>query len=471
MTPIEPGSAQPSTPVGDLWVAYIEATRDLARQVPVFGVVRRELFELFAFGQRDPRWRALAGRIKSRIGSTPTGDRPWIRGSQPVDVLLQIDKDRPAWRDAIEEVRDCLEGRGISTGLVAGTNAPGLAWISRTRLRHSSVFASCFPELCDAVPWISPADRQEALYTFETAEARVRAANDYLALVRPLAVVLACDPLPGPAATSLAARNLGIPTVALQHGSTGPRDLPINADRLAVWGSYAQERLRFAHQDASGIVVTGSPRHDRMLRAAREMDRRTARSTLGLDERSRLVTIFTSGHAAKVAGAKAVDEALDWQRRIIELAGDAWDVIVKPHPNESPDLLKHLGARLAPADLRDNVPLFVAADCVAGVYSTTLEEACLLERPALQLLSPEWPDLAPVWRLGGARRAKSPQEAIELLRGLELPGASETWIAGQSAFRDAAFANREGAGASVADLVESLIAGREGRPKVGLDRG
>lgn len=196
-----------------------------------------------------------------------------------------------------------------------------------------------------------------------------------------------------------ACRARGIPSFAIQHGIMYPRyyshehaphEVGLAADgsdavplptRTAVFGSLARDLLvTRGHYPPERLVVTGSPKFDGLVEVARRYDRVEIRRRLEVDpSRPLLVT------ASRFSAIGAVFEEL--VRAVASLP--ELEILVKPHPAESPEpyarVIGNLGVErvrlISPGE--NLLELLFASDGLITVDSLASSEALVLGKPVL----------------------------------------------------------------------------------------
>jgi UDP-N-acetylglucosamine 2-epimerase len=194
-----------------------------------------------------------------------------------------------------------------------------------------------------------------------------------------------------------------VPTVGVQHGIIYPRyfsylhDADDEAcprpDRIAVFGEAAR---RFLAQEgrfrAETLVVTGSPKFDALVEAARCWDREALRAKLGVRTDEKLVVV-ASRHRGIRPTHQAIGTAFPALLRAVE-AMDGVRLVVKPHPAEPADAYRAdiRGAGVARTRVlppsTDLMELLHAADGLVTVESLSAVEALVLGRPVVILNMP-----------------------------------------------------------------------------------
>jgi hypothetical protein len=226
---------------------------------------------------------------------------------------------------------------------------------------------------------------------------------EVLAAVAPGVLCLYAESSGWGRAALAACRAAGVASLAVQHGIIYPKyysylhppdegDCP-RPDRTALFGEAAQRILleRGGYRPET-LVLTGSPKFDELLRAARQWDREALRRRLGVALEERLVVVASRYRGIRETH-QSIGSAFAGLVRAIE-AREGVRGLVKPHPAEPPDAyaadLRSLAARrvqlLRPGT--DLLELLHAADVVVTVESLSAVEALVLSRPVLILNMP-----------------------------------------------------------------------------------
>jgi UDP-N-acetylglucosamine 2-epimerase len=224
-----------------------------------------------------------------------------------------------------------------------------------------------------------------------------------LRATRPAAACLYAESSGWGRAALAACRAQQVPTVALQHGILYPgyysyrheddeTECP-RPDRTAVFGEAARRLLsRMGHYPPEALVVTGSPKFDELLGAARGRDRAALRARLGLADGEALLVV-ASRHRGIRETHQSIGSAFPALLRAVE-ALPGVRCLVKPHPAEPAAAydadLRAAGAgrtRILPPGA-DLVELLHAADALVTVESLSAVEALVLGRPVVVLNMP-----------------------------------------------------------------------------------
>jgi CDP-Glycerol:Poly(glycerophosphate) glycerophosphotransferase len=224
-----------------------------------------------------------------------------------------------------------------------------------------------------------------------------------LAAVRPGVACLYAESSAWGRVAVAACRAAGVPTVAVQHGILYPKyygyrheadeaDCP-RPDRTAVFGEAAKRLLvKLGGYDPDGLVLTGSPRFDDLLRTAEALDREAVRRRLGVGPGERLLVVASRYRGIRETH-QSIGSAFESLVRAVEASGSL-RCLVKPHPAERPDAYQErirerraVRTQVLPA-AASLVELLHAADALVTVESLSAIEALVLGRPVLILNMP-----------------------------------------------------------------------------------
>lgn len=419
--------------------------------------MRYELFWSFVGlgGHQQPKaplWRELGRSIMWR--------RAVIASSQP-GVAVLIDTGRDIISSALLPVVEEIERREVPVTLLAVPRAVGAVESLGRRplvLRAppcwgaQPTYRRAFAELRAAVPeavgesdwprFVSLARR--ALSVSEEVERVLRGC-------RARALVVGRDQHLVAASACVAAASLGMPSFTLQHGAVGAFYLPLVSERFIAWGEASRDWLVDAGTDPASVVALGSPRHDAEPSADPEAGHRFRRHLELGDEL--VFTFFSNSHAPEMCSQRAISGCAAWLTTASTALEGEVSVVVKLHPSEDGRLYSGVpGLRV----IKSQHPLpavLSGSDVIGSFCSTTLQEALLYGKPALQFLAPGWPELVDNWRRGLARRISSSDRLVEELRALRDRDCYRE--RSRRARRDAgrAFANRGHAADAIADQI------------------
>ena len=277
-----------------------------------------------------------------------------------------------------------------------------------------------------------------------------------------------------------AARELGIPTIGVQHGTIFPMHLIYTVPRgyvegapvpdyFAVYGEYAKDVVsRLGSYPAHRVLVTGGARFDRLVR--QPADRASARRRVGLPLDARVILLTTQFYPWFPEAARALFQAA--ARRT------DCTICVKTHQifDRPLDFYRDLAREVGLTGVRyfeDHFEdLLSACDVLVSASSTTVFEAILLGRPTICVNFSDEPDRYPYVSDGGSLGARREEELSDALDLLLSNDASEELAAGRQRFlRQHAGPSAEGLAAEALARSVLAVAGSPGQSaKAALSR-
>ncbi len=302
-----------------------------------------------------------------------------------------------------------------------------------------------FRQLCnfkgtDVFDLISRQVKFYFLVLFPCAVKRIAISKIMFGKVRPDTVVLINEYGIFERALIIAAKQKGIPTIAIQHGNIQPwhqgymyakEDVSADGlvtspycpmpDRTAVYGSYFKKLLstESAYPEDS-LVITGQPRYD-ILSTLKEQF--TAESILKeynipLNRKVILWTTQCIGMTEEenIANAKAFAAAFEQLDEVV--------LVIKQHPRERPEHLKILQKHLhLPKDnivispiTADTLKLIHACDLMVTKFSTTAVEAIALDKALVLMNLTDEPDRIEYVKQGIAVGVYKPEDLAPVIR-------------------------------------------------------
>jgi hypothetical protein len=189
----------------------------------------------------------------------------------------------------------------------------------------------------------------------------------------------------------LLGRQLGIRALEVQFGMCGRDGVEWQffvADRLAVWGSAGREWMLTHGVPAERIVVTGSPRHDGLVRMCPQDCSRTWLS-LNVPSNSTVVVFASTYSIPEDNRCWDPDTLALTKRAIFEAVAriPGIHMVVKPHPLENVRQTRQLATGCHNVqvcdpgiDIRD---LFGACDAVITLGSTATLDALICGKPVI----------------------------------------------------------------------------------------
>jgi hypothetical protein len=301
------------------------------------------------------------------------------------------------------------------------------ARVERSRtFRQSFAFGGA-----DLAPLFVPELRYAVSRSVDWAQAVAAAARSLASAGEVRAMLVVKEMYPSELVTIAAARERGIPTVGVQHGSISPAHLMYTVPRgyvegapvpdyFAAYGEFARETVSVhGAYPASRVWITGGARFDHLVRHAR--DARAARAKLNLPAASRIVLVTTQSYA--------------WFPDVVRVVLDCvarqpdWFVCVKAHPLRPKhvqlytNILQTTGGARARLYTDTFEQLLAACDVLVSASSTTVLEAILAGRCTICVNFSAEPDPYPYAADGGSLSARTPMELRQALERAFAPDA------------------------------------------------
>jgi hypothetical protein len=193
-------------------------------------------------------------------------------------------------------------------------------------------------------------------------------------------------------------RQLGIPTLEIQFGMCGEDSIEwqfSEADQLAVWGEMARDVLLAHGVPTEKITITGSPRHDGLVKVSDAEVART-RARLGVPEKSAMV-LLASAYQLKAYDKFSDPELLRLMKRAVFQAVDQVAgvcLVVKPHPLEDVRETKQLARKrrnILFVDPRADIcKLIKVSDAFVGLGSSATLDALISNKLTICPAFPGW---------------------------------------------------------------------------------
>ena len=436
------------------YLEFREATAAVFSAIPELEPLRFFVFKELLVKQGGA---GVAGALKYLLRRAGRSRRRTAPSYPAGDVLLWLESRRDVLVDPVLAVYARLQAQGLAP-VIASFNGP--EQVPGRVIRFAAAPPSGVPAWAkrgwDGLSAVLPALGERRLRrAFEIQADAVggvlSAAEQLLDRLRPAVVVNASNnPIAG-ATLVIAARRRGTPSVLLQHGIPQAFYTPVLNDVMLTWGTRSREALVRLGVPAAKLRVTGSPRHDRFIRADPGEARQVLLRALGLSDRPTLV-YFSNGNDLYRNGIGPA-AAAQWLEHAAERLPGV-NVVARLHPNEDGSLFASCRkVAVMPREV-DVVTALAGADIVASQCSTALEEAVLLSRPVWQLEGDGWPGLASHWKDGLAARVGSADELVSRLAAAQAGGAAGSCNA---RLAESVFANRGCAAEAAAAAITSLI--------------
>jgi hypothetical protein len=228
---------------------------------------------------------------------------------------------------------------------------------------------------------------------------------------RPAVVVSSDVADPRTRVFTLLCRRMGIPSMEMQNGPVGSEGIEmewefLTADYVSVWGERFKSILRGYGVPADRIIVTGSPRHDRLVDVPLA-EVRTKRAEVGIPAGA-VMAVLASAYWLAAYGDHSNAELLRSLKRAVFEAADGtpglW-LVVKPHPLEDVSETRSLAGNnrnIIFVDQRTDIrELTRVCDAFVSFGSTAMTDALVAHKPTICLVFPGW-TWADVYRNTGA---------------------------------------------------------------------
>lgn len=198
---------------------------------------------------------------------------------------------------------------------------------------------------------------------------------------------------------TLLAKSMSIPSMEVQFGLTGDEGVEwrfLAANCVAVWGESSRTALMKQGVPEENIIITGSPRHDALVRPS-ELRLAATRRRLGIKDKRALI-LLASTYTDWTHTEYARPEILRAMKKAIFNAAkqnpDAI-LIVKPHPVEIVKETQALVGRTnniifvdRDVDIRE---LIVICDAFISFGSTATVDALIAGKACICPIFPGWP--------------------------------------------------------------------------------
>jgi CDP-Glycerol:Poly(glycerophosphate) glycerophosphotransferase len=228
----------------------------------------------------------------------------------------------------------------------------------------------------------------------------IELAKQLLKRLQPVSILMPYETGPYALAFIIAATELGIKTVGLQHGIIRPKDpdyltdghrTEINSlghpvpNRMLVFGEYYRDLLsmEFSYPPQS-LLVVGHPGYDK-LETLQKADQASIRRKLNLSANKATILVATSMYQKRYGSE-------DYDISMLENTIKSWrdsnniQLIIKPHPREDASIIERMlvdkqagqNFSLSTAPIQQ---LILACDIFLTVMTTAVLEAMAFEKP------------------------------------------------------------------------------------------
>lgn len=196
---------------------------------------------------------------------------------------------------------------------------------------------------------------------------------------------------------SFLGRLSNIPSLEIQYGLALRDSVEYRfslADRVAAFGEQSRRIMREHGVPLERIVVTGSPRHDRLINPDIDLLRRI-RSELGVPNGNTMVLFAAPYYISGFPDVKRLGNQITEDLFAAADRSQRMTLVVKPHPilNQSGEIKKIAGKRsnIVFADPKANIQnLILACDSFIALGSTTTLDALIAGKLTITPAYPGW---------------------------------------------------------------------------------
>jgi len=223
-------------------------------------------------------------------------------------------------------------------------------------------------------------------------------------------------------AYTLLSKNMRISSMDVQFGLTGDEGVEwrfFSADCVAVWGASSKAALLKQKVPEGKILITGSPRHDSLVRPALSTIAST-RACLELTD-GRPIILLASTYTDGTHAEYSRPEILHAMKRAIFDAAEKNPgviLVVKPHPHENVDETRALmgdAKNIIFADRESDIrDLIVVCDAFFSFGSTATIDALIAGKISICPIFPGWPFSESFRDSGAVLVPESPKEVANI---------------------------------------------------------
>lgn len=423
---------------------------------------------------RRERWRNRARIVRNRL--VPQTASPRANPVLASHILFTWEKSTPRWDELLEpivsELADLDRAVLFRGPEVAGLLQPGIPALDWKNFADfpakvwKEEYSRCRPEWENRVKrLVARFDMPKAateMLNLELLLSSQRIAGCLEALRReaPELIVTEYDRNYLWSCLVLAARQLGIPSVTLQHGVIEQDPIgfsPLLADSIIVWGEFDRDKLVAAGESPERILIGGCPRLTREFSS----DPSRSRAKLGLEPGATTILYATSPVAEFIPDVGMFCDAVD--------AVDGVTGLVRLHPSDS--LANYESMRqqhphvVFSANSAASLDECLAAASLVVVRSSGVGSDALIKKRPTVVLNPNdtltGHDLDLV-EAAGCLHARSAADLVEIIRGVLDHGPSPSGVekAERYVSRFCSYFGEEAAGRTASLIRE--VAGKTG---------
>ena len=262
----------------------------------------------------------------------------------------------------------------------------------------------------------------------------IAVARHILTAHRPAAIVSIDVADPRTRVYSILGKTLGIPTVQVQSGVVDQGVVEwqfLHDDIIAAQGEQARDVFLSHGVPPEKIVVTGNPRHDRLIRAT-DHEIRAFRNRFGVPSGNRTVVLassyFLDVHEKYLAETGGLLRTMKKAMFVSAATVPGVSLIVKPHPLENVAETRAMAADYPDISFAEPGEDIRALACVCDAFfsfgSTATLNAVILEKPTVCPAFPGWMFSDAFIRTGAVMPARSVGDIIAAFTEIATDGGA-----------------------------------------------
>lgn len=292
------------------------------------------------------------------------------------------------------------------------------------KLKQHRAFQDYF--IFQGIPyWHLVSNKLSRLYleSFPRIEENIRIAERFIRQKKIRAVLLRDDMREFERTVIAAAKELGIPTLVVQHGIVAEENLfnYIFADAIFIWGDGFRNRFKL-NDGRQKLFVTGNPRYDICFNWKPFNSRAGLFNNLRLDPKKTTI-LFAAQAIIKFSSYRTDDENDIFRKKLLDFfkAAPQYQLIIKIHPYEDENVYKRAlkGYGLSNVRLVRDINIFeliAHSDLLLTKNSTTGLEAMIFDKPLITIELSKRRDQVPYGEKGAAISIHSVEEIVDAIK-------------------------------------------------------